>query len=451
MNLENIVTYVREGEETIEDEYGVYYSLDFKKLIWAPSNLKEYTVKDGTVIIADGAFSNKDSKLETILLPNSVTHIGNGAFQWCQNLSKIRMSKSLIKIGAYAFSNCCSLTEIYLPNNLKRIEDCAFVACYKLKTIVIPESVEYIGDLTFSDCLLLGFILIRSRILKIGNGSFAGIFQVNRKLKYVVFSADRLEKVGEDIFGGCINLERIYIPYNSKSTYEQLLPKYSNQLKEEHSKWIVSDECDSIDFKHEYVDLGLSVKWATCNIGSWHPEDAGHFFAWGEIIPDSDSKMTTWGNYKHGKGSQTSIIKYNSDKHTNEIFSKEGIIDNKTILEPYDDIASVLWGGNWRMPTEMEFLELINNCDWEWTKINGHEGFRITSKKEGFEDRSIFLVQWGYYYLGDVCKRDRGCYWSSSLFEWRPDLAYSLIIQNGVRRLDMSERIYCFNVRPVCP
>ena len=113
---------------------------------------------------------------------------------------------------------------------------------------------------------------------------------------------------------------------------------------------------DKVGGNSEYVDLGLSVKWASRNVGAAGPEQTGGFFSWSE-----------------------------------------------------DDIAHARLGGSWRMPTTKEINELIKKCIWSWASVKGEIGFLITSKKRRYTDRSIFLP---YYYggtSGDVA------YWSGSL------------------------------------
>ena len=135
---------------------------------------------------------------------------------------------------------------------------------------------------------------------------------------------------------------------------------------------------------HEYVDLGLSVKWATCNVGAENPEDYGDYYAWGEI---SSKSTYTWMNYRF-RDSGESFMTLRFSKYYPEI---EPGPDGNTTLEPSDDVANHEWGGNWRMPTKQEIEELYNNCDWTWTTQNGISGVKITSKVEGYTDRSIFI------------------------------------------------------------
>ena len=153
----------------------------------------------------------------------------------------------------------------------------------------------------------------------------------------------------------------------------------------------------------DFVDLGLSVKWATCNVGATTPEGYGDYFAWGETSPKT---TYNWSTYKYCNGSSFSITKYCTD-------SKCGIVDNKTTLELIDDAVHVNWGGNWRIPTKEEFDELITECDWTWTSYNGVNGYRVTSKKNG---NSIFLPAGGSRYHDNLhYARNYGFYWSNSL------------------------------------
>ena len=189
---------------------------------------------------------------------------------------------------------------------------------------------------------------------------------------------------------------------------------------------------------HEYVDLGLSVKWATCNIGASKPEGRGDSFAWGETEPKSNYN---WSKYKYCKGSSSTLTKYNTD-------NSRGTVDNKTTLELSDDAARANWGGSWRMPTKAEQDELRNNCTWTWTIQNGVKGYKVTSKKNG---KSIFLPAAGYYEgMSSSLGGSSGYYWSSSIHAGSPDYAYYLgfgssnVVWNG------NSRCYGFSVRPVC-
>lgn len=191
---------------------------------------------------------------------------------------------------------------------------------------------------------------------------------------------------------------------------------------------------------HEYVNLGLSVKWATCNVGASSPEEYGDYFAWGEIEP---KEVYDWSTYKYGP--YDSLTKYNTD-------SSYGTVDNKTTLDLSDDAARANWGGNWRMPTDTEILELIDNCTWTWTTQNGVYGCKVTSYKNG---KSIFLPATGWRI--DSGLHDAGSYghyWSSSLCTANTFEAYVLVSYYlsgvGVYRGSIG-RSFGLSVRPVCP
>ena len=125
---------------------------------------------------------------------------------------------------------------------------------------------------------------------------------------------------------------------------------------------------------HEWVDLGLSVKWATCNIGATSPADDGYFFSWGETEPRIPP--LNFGNkYIIEKRHSYRIYKYND-------------IDKKGILDYIDDAARTHWGGNWRIPTKEECEELAINVHMTWTHIGSRDAYKLTSRING---NSIFL------------------------------------------------------------
>ena len=190
---------------------------------------------------------------------------------------------------------------------------------------------------------------------------------------------------------------------------------------------------------HEYVDLGLSVKWATCNVGATKPEEYGDYFAWGETQPKSHYH---WSTYKWCNGSSSSLTKYCTDRFF-------GTVDNKTQLELSDDAARANWGSSWRMPTEAEQDELRNNCTWTWTSQNGVYGYKVTSKKNG---NSIFLPAAGRRSGSSLDNAgSKGLYWPSTHGVASPLYANVLGFVSDSVYWGYSERCYGQSVRPVCP
>lgn len=186
---------------------------------------------------------------------------------------------------------------------------------------------------------------------------------------------------------------------------------------------------------HAYVDLGLSVKWATCNIGASSPEEYGDYFAWGETEPKD---VYVWSTYKWCNGSQNTLTKYCTNK-------EYGAVDNKITLELEDDAAHVNWGGEWRMPTKAELEELREKCTWTPTKINGVSGREIT----GPNGNKLFLPYSGYCSESKYPGGGTGHCWSSTSNSYE---AYYLTYNwsnNGHIVADL--RCFGFTIRAVRP
>ena len=167
---------------------------------------------------------------------------------------------------------------------------------------------------------------------------------------------------------------------------------------------------------YEYVDLGLSVMWATCNIGADSPEEYGNYYAWGETATKSEYRQDNC--YRWGGSDLT--------------FS--------------DDAAYVNWGGNWRIPTKAEFEELRDRCSWDYMKISGTPGFNVT----GPNGSSIFLPYAGNKQYDQSNKvGEAGYYMSKSSDE--SYYAYCLYIDAGTVEVDSYTLYFGRSVRAVLP
>lgn len=196
---------------------------------------------------------------------------------------------------------------------------------------------------------------------------------------------------------------------------------------------------------HKYVDLGLSVKWATCNIGATQPEEYGNYFAWGEVRVKNDFY---WSTYKHCINDYNKLIKYCSKSS----YGNEGFTDDKIILDQIDDAATIVWNTHWRMPTNEEFTELLEKCTWEWTTQNGVNGYRVTSNVEGYTDCSIFLPAAGIMFGSNLSYvGTEGVYWSSLLYVKTPSYAYNLYFMSNKLSITSNYRYIGYSIRPVCP
>ena len=187
----------------------------------------------------------------------------------------------------------------------------------------------------------------------------------------------------------------------------------------------------------EYVDLGLSVKWAKCNIGAETETENGVDFQWGEISGVSGSlvgkysdEIYDWASYKYCNGSSTTMTKYCTN-------SSYGTVDNKTTLDPEDDAATQIMGSDWRMPTLAEVKELINNTTNEWTKVNGVNGYKFTSKADTSK----------YIFIPTVVVS--GGVWSSSLLASSSNEAWYLYFNSSYCNWNNDGRCYGQSVRGV--
>ena len=138
-------------------------------------------------------------------------------------------------------------------------------------------------------------------------------------------------------------------------------------------------------YEYEYVDLGLSVLWATSNLGASAPESYGDYYAWAEI---ESKESFSWGNYRYCSFPQEDgMDKYTADGLAHQLLKS----DNLTRLEPTDDAATIHLGNDWHIPTSEEFVELVSNCTYDTATVNGVAGMSFTSNVPGFEGRSIFI------------------------------------------------------------
>ena len=181
---------------------------------------------------------------------------------------------------------------------------------------------------------------------------------------------------------------------------------------------------------HEYVDLGLSVMWATCNVGASDPSDYGDYFAWGETSPKSEYTQENSVTWEKNIGDIGGNARY--------------------------DAARANWGGSWRLPTKDEIIELKDKCNWDWTTQRGHNGYKVV----GPSGKSIFLPAAGLhggaapitptihavrallYYVGES-----GHYWGSTPYESKY-ACYLYFCFSDYDRYWYS-RDYGFSVRPV--
>lgn len=222
----------------------------------------------------------------------------------------------------------------------------------------------------------------------------------------------------------------------------EVVTKYVNRI-DQIDYYRKINRTDTTCYYSQYVDMGLpsGTLWATCNVGASKPEACGWYFAWGETTPKD---VYSWKTYKWCETNQydnlTTLTKYSSGG------SYSGTIDDLTVLLAEDDAASVNCGVEWKTPTQEEWTELFENCQWSVETINGVKGVVFIAENGQW----IFLPSVGSY-TGEKPKSDGStCYWSSGFLNSSNNYAYSVSVRDvGPSAGDANYRYVGLPVRPV--
>ena len=168
--------------------------------------IESYIIPNSVTSIGDDAFFGCRS-LSNIVIPDSVTSIGDGAFFCCRSLSNIVIPDSVISVGDWTFCGCRSLSSMVIPDGVSSIGVCTFSYCRSLSSIVIPDSVSSIGICAFMDCCFLSNIVLPNNVTSIGNGAFLGC----RSLSNIIIP-NSVSSIGINAFMNCSSLSNIAIP-----------------------------------------------------------------------------------------------------------------------------------------------------------------------------------------------------------------------------------------------
>ena len=182
-------TLTFKGTKDLEENLMDGHSRGPEWLCWR-EEAEHVVIKEGITGLPGGEFF-LFSELKTVVLPDSVTYIGDSVFEDCLNLEEVKFSKNIIKIGDYAFAGCEQLKKVEIPKKVKSLGECSFEACNSLTEIIIPDSVKKIGLKAFGEC---------------------------NKLKIVELPKN-LEVISGFLFYGCENLTKIIIPESVTTIY----------------------------------------------------------------------------------------------------------------------------------------------------------------------------------------------------------------------------------------
>ena len=260
-------TLLLEGTEHFVIKDDILYTAYLKKIIWYPkfkseriiipdtvtnigdwafsgcSSLSDLTLPASLTSIGDWAF-NDCSSLRNLTLPASLTSIGEGVFCGCKFLSSLTLPPSLTSIGDGAFWDCRSLDDLTLPASLTSIGESAFENCESLSSLTLPSSLTSIGDGAFSGCSSLSSLTLPISLISIGNWVFSGCCSLRNLVlpAFLTSIGDRafwgcsslssltlpssLTSIGDGAFADCSSLRTIYIPIGSMDKFKRLLPNH---------------------------------------------------------------------------------------------------------------------------------------------------------------------------------------------------------------------------------
>ena len=194
----------------------------------------------------------------------------------------------------------------------------------------------------------------------------------------------------------------------------------------------------------EAVDLGLSVKWGSFNLGAAFPGEFGYLYAFGELEPKSEYY---WDTYLYCRGDFNRLTKY-CPSDMEEYWYGDSKPDNKKVLDLSDDAANVKLGGKWRIPTRSEWEELLK-CEWTWDTQYGLNGYTVTGKT----GKTIFLPAAGSGFMDRTTGvGNEGNYWSSNVYEPAPYQSWQLHFNTYIKprmTFDSAFRFLGYSVRPV--
>lgn len=322
--------------------------------------------------------------ITSVVLPYGLTDISPYAFVSCQ-FKTIDIPASVTVIGAGVFTNSL-LEDICLPEGITSLPSMAFGSnlnlqprTHHLRRIYLPSTLTTIGDYAISRNINIENLTFPESVTSIG------ITPVNqyahaRKNVYASWKTDiparqgRVESLNSP-------KAKMHVPYGTSSAYSAKGWSYVYQLVE--------------DVDERAIDLGLSIRWASCNIGATAPEESGEYYMWADTLGGWDS----YDKAHHPYYKSNQYTRYNSTDH-------------RTRLIPFDDAAYINWGETWRMPTKDEWNELFTQCTWEKEKLNDEWVYKVTGPNGNY----IYIPLAGYKQYGYLYKDGSGSYWTSELY-----------------------------------
>lgn len=288
----NLTWDLNDGVLTISGTGVMNNYITYNKAPWCNYNtsINSVIINNGVTNIGEYSFY-ECTALTSIIIPNSVTSIGGHAFHGCTNLSNINLPNSVSMVGSFAFRECDNLPPLYndsifahlstsfvgnytIPNGIEVIAGGAFWGCKLLSSVVLPESlVEIGGNGAFSGCKELTTIKIPHGVTSIGKQAFSSC--VN--LSSIVFLSANPATLGENALPSC----DLFVPCGSKDTYIAAWSTYASQIQYEPIPYIISITSS------EHGGVNISTPYCAPAILTAIPHDGYHFTHWSDGNTDN--------------------------------------------------------------------------------------------------------------------------------------------------------------------
>ena len=336
----------------------------------------------------DVPWCNYGGNITSVVLPYGLTHIGAYAF-YGTAITKVDIPITVQSFGSFAFVYS-GLQEICIPEGVTTLPNNLFhhgvsITCTTpLKRIYLPSTLTTIANQAIGRHYL-STLTYPASITSLGSSIYYSGTSPVQKDVYASWPIGQIPQKPGVNFSNPPSKPNMHVPYGTKSAYGS---KGWSQF------YTIVEDVDE-----RAIDLGLSIRWASCNIGATEPEENGNFYAWGDTLTRSSF---TWGTYPYSGTTTNTMTKYCTR-------AVNGTVDNRSTLIAFDDAAYINWGETWRMPTWAEWNELITQCTWKDTTYNDVPVWQVT----GPNGNSIYLPKVGYKNSTSVTA---GCYyWSSTL------------------------------------
>lgn len=396
---------------------GIFQSVDFD------DEYVYFTLADGSVIVVPKATTDSASlnHIKLILPPNNEVWYTSTTGDIIElNYYPYTLVSNTYEngIGKYTFAEDVVEVGNYFG------QDVNGKMVHQFTSLIFPSTVTNHSTYHSLSGLLNADMLVFSKNLKSIGVDFIGSIGDSLEEKHIYFISDTCPSTSWMAFWNTSS--KLYVHYPAGADYSDMESALSNwkddyspfryEMVETTYELIYSN--DNTYQEPEAIDLGLSVLWASYNVGANRPEEFGDYFAWGEITAKSE---------------------YTDDNYVGEY-------DGDIVGNPEHDAATANWGEEWRMPSREEQIELIDNCEWEWTTVNDVNGMLIT----GPNGNSIFLPAAGYIINTTPVYLDSfGYYWSATKYGYWSEEYCKYFCHDGSYASTEVKQYNGLSIRPV--